>query len=261
MQYFLMFCLLGNRKVKTIQAMKGFKFYVGALLAGVSSVFQSCDSDDGFALGDIGRDWVTVHVEGTGAYSFTGDTWGTMWPAATAIWGYRPVEGQRAILYFNPLYENFQSYDYGIKPEYIFDILTKSVEELTQENEVEYGNDPAYISDAWIGGGYLNLVFAQHVPQKEAHRVSLVRTTEELTDDGYIQLEYRYNTYGDTLDVRMIEGAVSYNLNTLDLKNAKGIKLKLNDAVKGNREMTFTRMDEDTPESAQELDFSEMNAR
>ncbi len=241
--------------------MKGLKYYLSALLVGTCGMFQSCDSDDGFSIGDIGRDWVTVHVEGTGAYSFTGDTWGTMWPAATAIWGYRPVEGQRAILYFNPLYENFQSYDYGIKPEYIYDILTKSVEELTSENEEEYGNDPAYIKDAWIGGGYLNLVFAQHVPQKEPHRVSLVRATDELTDEGYIQLEYRYNTYGDTLDVRMIEGAVSYNLNTLDLENAKGIQLKINDAVKGNREVIFTRMDEDTPEAAKELDFSGMNAR
>lgn len=241
--------------------MKGLKYYVGALLLGACSMFQSCDSDDGFSLGDIAVDWVTVHVEGAGAYSFTGDAWGTMWPAATAIWGYRPVEGQRAILYFNPLYEGFQSYDYGIKPESIVDILTKSVEELTPGNEAEYGNDPAYIKDVWIGGGYLNLVFSQHIPEKEAHRVSLVRTTDELSDDGYVELEYRYNTYGDTLNAHMIEGAVSYNLNTLDLENVKGIRLKLNDAVQGKREVTFTRMDEETPESAKQVDFSEMNVR
>lgn len=215
---------------------------------------QSCSDDDGYSIGDIGIDWVTVHVESDGLYTFTGDTWGTMFPAANAIWGYYPVEGQRALLYFNPLYDNYGGYDVGIKPEMIYPILTKSVESLTAENDKEFGDDPAYITDLWISGGYMNLMFKQKAPEKLKHLVSLVKRASEpdIADDGYIHLEYRYNTYGDTLDY-VVPGVVSYNLDSLPLNEAKGIKLRVNDAIYGERIITFTQKEEPLPESAKQV--------
>ena len=248
--------------------MKKFKLYGTALLVSLCALFQSCDDDTGYSVGDLGADWVTVHVEGDGVYSFTGDQWGTMWPAATSIMGYRGNEGDRAILYFNPLQEKFQGYDFAIKPEFIKPILTKTVEELNAENESEYGDDPAYIYDVWIAGGYLNMTFRQKMPAEKAHRVSLVRNKKEATDkaeeheDGYIHLEYRYNTYGDTL-TQMVGGAVCYNLSTLEdeLETAKGIKLLIHSAVNGHRTLTFTKEASGTPEEARKLDISEMNVK
>ena len=53
--------------------------WVCALVLGL---FQaSCDDGDGYSIGDIAYDWVTVHVQSDGVYTFTGDTWGTMFPA------------------------------------------------------------------------------------------------------------------------------------------------------------------------------------
>lgn len=58
--------------------MRKLKRYGAALLLAISTVFQSCNDDDRYSIGDLGVDWVTVHVEGDGAYSFIGDRWGTM---------------------------------------------------------------------------------------------------------------------------------------------------------------------------------------
>mgnify|MGYP000016755516 FL=1 len=247
--------------------MRKLKRYGTALLLVIATVFQSCNDDDGYSIGDLGVDWVTVHVEGDGAYSFIGDRWGTMWPAATAITGYRGNEGDRAILYFNPLQKDFQGYDYAIKPELINPILTKPVEELTADNEKEYGDDPAYIHNIWLSGGYLNMTFQQKVPKSKAHRVSLVRNRKVESDasfkaDGYIYLEYRYHTYGDTLN-QVVLGAVCYNLNTLkgELESSKGIKLRIRSAVNGYRTLTLEKEAYGTPEEPRKLNVSEMQVK
>lgn len=223
------------------------KKYVWILLAGLATIFQSCNDDDGYSVGDMGIDWVTVHVEGDGLYTYTGDTWGTMWPAASGIFGRKLVEGQRAILYFNPLADDFSGYDVAIKPEAIQPFLTKSVETLTSANASDYSNDPTYVEDIWIASNYLHVYFLQKLPAEKLHRVSLVHdeALPEVGDDGYIHLEYRYNTYGDTLNVAN-EGLVCFNLNTLPLAQAKGIKLKVNDARKGEQELTFEKDEETT---------------
>ena len=73
--------------------MRKYKLYGMALLTALSVLFQGCDDDEGYSIGDLGADWVTVHVKGDGVYSFTGDHWGTMWAVASSIFGYRGNEG------------------------------------------------------------------------------------------------------------------------------------------------------------------------
>ena len=240
--------------------MKNLKILGIVILMTLTAVFQSCDDNDGYSLGDIGVDYVTVHVLGQGTYSFTGDKWGTMWPAATAYPIFRPVEGQRALLYFNPLYDNFSGYDVGIKVLDVYPILTKQVEDLTDDNEKEFGDDPVRVTSAWIGGGFMNLIFQQRVPTTNRHRVSLVQNTlNEYPDDGYIHLEYRYNTYGDTLSTSpVVEGTVSYNLSSLNLKDKKGIKMRINSAKSGEKILTFEPTSQPAPEDAKNLDITKV---
>lgn len=244
--------------------MRKYKLYGMALLTALSVLFQGCDDDEGYSIGDLGADWVTVHVKGDGVYSFTGDHWGTMWAVASSIFGYRGNEGDRAVLYFNPLQKGYQDYDYAIKPEFIKPILTKPVEDITEADEEEYGDDPAYVNDAWVAGGYLNMTFTQKLPASKKHRVSLVRSRKDNSDgssqtDGYVHLEYRYNTYGDTLN-QAVSGAVCYNLSTLksELETAKGIKLRIRSAVNGYRTLTFEKNSSGSSKRLDDLDFSEM---
>lgn len=245
--------------------MKKFNLLLLALLAVVGVTFQSCDDGDGYSLGDVAVDWATVNVKGAHVYDFTGDRWGKLWPATTDYMWYSPVDGQRVILYFNPLYDNYpEGYDCSVKVLNVMEILTKPIEELTAGNEEEFGNDPVHISEGnmWINGGYLNIIFNQDIPSGKKHRVSLVKnTTVTPAQDGYIHLEYRYNTYDDTTG-HWINGAVSFSLNSLEITpETKGIKVKINSATNGEREIAFDLQEEPSPTGMGQMDFTKMKIK
>lgn len=236
----------------------------------VLPALQSCDdSDGGYSIGDFSYpNWATVRVEGN-AFYLDSDTWGTLWPINTNMGGYLPIDGQRVVTVFNPIYDNFQGYDHAVKILNLWHALTKSVETLTPENEAEYGNDPVtiYKGDISISGGYMNIIFQQNLPNKSGnkHRISLVQRAESLVgdeaDDGYIHLELRYNDYDDLSGFRAA-GLVSYNLNKLDLDAAKGIKLKLNSEENGEVTVTFEKQSAgDNVTKASGLDFSKMQLK
>lgn len=215
------------------------------------SVLQSCD-DDGYSVGDLGWDWATVRATGGGGYYLEGDRWGIIDPATTSIPWFRPVDGQRVVAFFNPLVDTNDGV--RVKMEGVQGILTKEVEMMTAENEEEFGNDPIviYEGDMWLGGKYLNIVFVQNLPYSEKHRISLVQNKIEVetpetpetpetftvSEDGYVHLELRYNTYKDVTKNKGY-GRVSYNLEQFypTAKDSgielKGFKVKINSKENG----------------------------
>lgn len=243
--------------------MKKLHWLFMAICLAVMPALQSCDDlDDGYSVGDFTPPlWATVRVTGS-AFYLDCDRWGTLWPVNTNIGWYEPADGQRVITTFNPLSDKFDGYDHAVKILTMQDVLTKEVEILTTENEKEFGNDPVliYKGDIGIGGGYLNIIFAQNLPSKTKHRISLVRLPESVASvvgDGYIHLELRYNDYDDLTGYREW-GAVSYNLNSLDMADAKGIKLKLNSEVNGEVELAFDLKDSGSDTDKASMDFSKM---
>ena len=201
----------------------------------------------------------------TTAAKQNGDRWGQIWPATTDYFWYSPIDGQRVILYFNPLYDNYpEGYDCSVKVLNIKEILTKPIEELTAENEEAFGNDPVDIFEGnmWISGGYLNIIFNQNMPSKMKHLVSLVKnTTITPVQDGYIHLEYRYNTYADTTGYWR-NGAVSFNLKSLKITSeTKGIKVKINSAKNGEKEVSFDLKETPSPVGLSQMDFSQMEIK
>lgn len=238
--------------------MKKIKLLWMAMLTLMLPALQSCDDNDGYSLGDIAVDWATVRVVGGDTYSLNADRWGTLWPAATAIPFYKPIDGQRVITYFNPLYDNYEGYDHAVKVEHNYNVLTKQVEDLTAENESEFGNDPVWVNKdmMWIGGGYLNVIFRQiYRLRRSILSVWFVISGLQLLRermDGYIHLEFRYNTYDD-VTARQANGAVSFNLNSLDLTGKKGIKVKLNSVKDGETEVVFNLKGQSMPEEAKQV--------
>ena len=227
--------------------MKKINWYLLALSFALMPALQACDDSDGYSIGDLGGDWATIRTTGGGGYFLEGDTWGTIWPAATEIPWFQPVDGERAIALFNPLYDNFQGYDIAVDMEGLLTILTKDVEDLTAENEKELGDDEIviYDGDMWLGGKYLNLIFQQQIPMSNKHRISLVKnTTKTYDDDGYVHLELRYNTYNDKTDYWQAS-PVSYNLSKFypspdnGNKEIKGFKVMINSAENGKKEITL----------------------
>ena len=235
-----------------MQIMKKFKWLLAMLAVALIPLLQSCD-DDGYSIGDFSWDWATVRTTGGGVYYLEGDSWGIIDPVATTIPWYRPVDGQRVVAFFNPLMDMADNKGVQVKMEGIGEILTKDVEEMTAENEEEFGNDPIliYQGDMWLGGGFLNIIFLQNLPYSEKHRISLVENkietgepgtpsepeTFSIDDEGYVHLELRYNTYGDVTD-RRGWGQVSYNLSkfyklTQDMPALKGFKVTINSEENG----------------------------
>lgn len=250
--------------------MKKFKWLLGMLvLALITPMVQSCDDGDGYSIGDFSWDWATVRTTGGGVYYLQGDHWGVIDPVATSIPWYRPVDGERVIAFFNPLMDMPDNKGVQVKMEGIQEILTKDVEEMTAENEEEFGNDPIliYQGDMWLGGRFLNIIFEQNLPRSEKHRISLVQNkigtdepeTLSMDEEGYVHLELRYNTYGDVTE-RKGWGAVSYNLEkfhklTQDMPLLKGFKVKINSKENGEGVVVVLDLDHPVgvPEKAKDV--------
>lgn len=227
--------------------MKKINWFLLAMLFALVPVLQSCDDDDDDDYYSGNWDWATVRTTGGGGYYLEGDRWGSILPASTAIPWYRPVDGQRIIAYFNPMSDNQSKYDATVEMVGVREVLTKKVEELTAENDEEFGNDPIviYEGDMWIGGKYLNLIFQQRIPRFERHRISLVREAiTPLIEDGYVHLELRYNTYRDESN-RWQLSPVSYNLSEFYPEDPKadvefkGFKVTINSKTNGERTLTL----------------------
>lgn len=233
--------------------MKRINWLLGVLLFALVPVLQSCD-DEGYSIGDMGWDWATVRTTGGGGYYLEGDRWGIIDPVATSVLWYKPVDGERVVSYFNPLADLDNNKGVQVKMEGIQTVLTKEVEEMTAENEEEFGNDPIviYEGDMWLGGKYLNLIFHQNLPNLEKHRISLVENKIEpiAEPDGYILLELRYNTYDDVTRY-WGWGRVSYSLEKFypsaqpyAESTWKGFKVKINSKENGER---ILKLDFDHP--------------
>ena len=261
------FCIFHTEINKKTLIMRKLHWLFMAVCLAVMPVLQSCDDNAGYSIGDFTPPlWATGRVTGN-AFYLDCDVWGTLWPVNTDLGWYEPVDGKRVITMFNPLSDGFDGYDHAVKLLSLQDVLTKEVETLTPETEEEFGNDPVLIfkGDIGISGGYMNIVFMQNLPSKTKYRISLVRPQDDADlygEDGYIHLELRYNDYEDLTGLRDY-GAVSYNLNSLDVTSeTKGIKLKLNSEVNGEVELVFDIVTaDDNTKDIRNLDLSKMRLK
>lgn len=89
--------------------MKKLSCFLVAMLFLLMPALQSCDDNDGYSIGQFGGSWATVRVLSGNTYYLDSDYYGTLWPAASNVYGFRPVDGQRLAVLFNPLYDNFDN--------------------------------------------------------------------------------------------------------------------------------------------------------
>lgn len=207
-------------------------------------VVQSCD-DDGNSLGTVVGRMATVRSLGGDAFYLEADNGEKLWIGAPVdiFYYYRPVDGQRSIIYYTPLGGKNGEYDQTILLRSMKYVRTKTVEDLTAENEDVFGDDKMNIRDVWVGGNYLNVQFYFNLPRNTPHRVSLVKnTTVEPEEDGYVHLEYRYNDEDDVTNYRAV-GMVSFNLGdyapSLAAGTYKGLKIRFNTIDEGVKILTY----------------------
>lgn len=248
--------------------MKKLSLYLLTMLfVATMATLQSCD-DDGYSLNDAMQRMATVRVISGTSYYLETDSNEKLGVAASEVMWYKPVDGQRVLANITLLSDEQNGYDHLIKVNFLSNVLTKQVEELTAENEETYGNDKVQIEEIWVSGNYLNVQFRYYIPVHHAHRVSLVEnTTAENPDDGYIHLEYRYNNQDDESDY-LRRSLVSFNLGdyapSVAADEYKGIKIKINSIVNGERVLVheFSRPGEEkTIEDATDIDLTDGNVQ
>ncbi len=222
--------------------MKNLKMLIVGIGLALMPFLQSCDDNEGYSVDSLAAPvWATVHAS-DGAFYVQCDSWGSMWPInqnlTTGTGSYQPKDGQRAIVTFSPVGDEFQGYDHAIRILNMQEILTKNLETVHPENESDFGNDPItiYKGNLWVSENHLNIIFHQNVPAQEKHQISLVRpaSDDELYGkDGYIHLQLRYDDKDDLTGYRM-NGAVSFSLKDLEItESTKGIKLDLHSEANG----------------------------
>lgn len=158
----------------------------------------SCnDDDDNYSLGKRWEALATVEPISDNSYYFVLDNGEKLGVAASNV-VYIPKSGQRVYLNFTYLSDEANNYDHLIKVNWLAEILTKGVIDLTYENQDSIGNDPVKVHSLWIGDDYLNIHFGYNASGQVAHYINLVNnTTIDPNEDGKIHLEFRHNTNQD----------------------------------------------------------------
>ncbi|MFA7494529.1 MAG: NigD-like protein [Proteiniphilum sp.] len=209
--------------------MKKAVLKISILLAGILLAIPSCD-DNGRSPGDIYISIATVVPEGENSYSLQLDNGKRLWPSAGNL-RYTPKENQRVFLNYTILWDNHNTYDYDIKVNDIWDILTKQAIELNAMNEESIGNDPVRIKDIWVGRDYLNVSFLFNYGGVKPHLINLVENTlSSGASADAIDLEFRHNAYEST-QTKLYEGFVCFDLKPFRKDNADSVDLSIK--VKG----------------------------
>lgn len=227
----------------------------------ITFTFNSC-SDDDYSLDKFIVSLATVNpidIE-QGTYSLTLDNGTTLWPAASNMI-YKPKSNQRVFLNYTLLSGETGHFDHYIKVNYIRDILTKEVVELTPSNEKEIGNDPIKILRLWEGDNYLNIHFGYNVGGGQIkHTVNLVRNTlnNQSRDENKIFLEFRHNSNND-IQKYGEDGYVAFDLKPFQIKSKKSVDfiIKVKDYNSEIKEYQVT-YNYGEPNSKKVIEFNEI---
>lgn len=226
--------------------MKKLGIYFLLAIVGLTPVFQSCNDDDGYSLGNYLITMATVERDSDdAAYPyFRWDNNEAVWVAASQVPFKQLKSGQRVVANFTLLSDREDKYAHDVRLNDYRTVLTKGIVDLTANIEDSIGNSKATITKMWMDNDYLNVLFWVVMPSNERHRVNLVRNLVEVPDesDGYLHLEFRYNDMGDTHG-KLYSSIVSFKLNafnsiTEEVK-PKGLKVRINSIENGDKVITL----------------------
>lgn len=196
------------------------KFLFGFLLI---SIATSCDDNKN----NYEKYWVDIatvqNPDSTSAFFFRLDNNDLMWTELSNFRDYRPKDGQRIIANYTILSDKRATglYDYDVKLNDVYPVLTKGIFQITPATQDSIGNDSIYITDMWIGSDFLNVEF-QYEGYDKIHYINLVSDTSKVYTDGKIHLEFRHNANGD-VPYYFRNGIASFNLKSLQSDSVSGV--------------------------------------
>ncbi|NLA64224.1 MAG: hypothetical protein GX857_13635 [Bacteroidales bacterium] len=203
------------------------KLQFAALLIIILSSSFACDNNDGYSLNDFRISIASVVPEAGQSYSLLLDNGKKLWPAASDI-NYRPSANQRVFVNYTILSDKIDGFDHYIKVNDIWNVLTKSVIELTEQNRDSIGNDPVKMNDIWIGDHYLNTGFSFNYNGMKPHAINLVQNKITIIseDEDVIELEFRHNSYKSTSN-SLFNGFACFDLRPFQREDKNSILIKV----------------------------------
>lgn len=223
MQRFSEYFIFINRNIpKNSQSMKNYLLFPIVAIVISFTTFSCDDSNSGDYLFDI----ATVEIQDDGTFALVLDNGVRLWPEASDV-RYIGKNRQRVFVNYTVLSEKYNGENYSIKINDIWDILTKTLINLTTQNADSIGNDPVKVRSMWIGNDFLNVDFFFNYGGIRPHAINLVKNT--LTpppDDEKIHLEFRHNSY-QSPSTRLYEGFVCFDLKSLRVNTADSVQLSI----------------------------------
>ena len=191
----------------------------------------SCSKNDGYSLGKFYISVATVNKIDSHTFDLTLDNGQKLWPAASNFswnFNYNLKDSQRVFVNYTLLSDQYGKYDHMVKVNDMWNILTKDVITLNNDNLQEVGHDPIRINDLWVANDFLNIGFLFNYGGIRPHTVNLVRNQLTQLDDGeeVLELEFRHNAFGTGAD-RLFDGLVCFDLKPFKRDDADSIKLKI----------------------------------
>lgn len=206
--------------------------------------FTSCNDNDGDYAAY--RDLVTVRTTAENEFHFELDNEKTLYPGdQSRFTGYKAVDGQRAILFFNLLPESVAGFNYNAAVYCIQDIYTADARIVTQDELDAMTDDKISFIDAQLSKNYLTLRVAYPVSDNTKHEFHLVRSqtpqAETPTHEGYLDVELRHDAGGDTQG-QDLNYYISFSLDELHplMQDKKGLTLRVNTQLNGIKHIQIT---------------------
>jgi len=192
------------------------------ILSSILTLFVACDLDENYSYVDQRVDIATVeNPDSLSTFFFRLDDNKLMWTEFTNFRNYRPKNGQRIIAYYTIISDKRATglYDYDVRLNDVYPVLTKGIFSITPATQDSIGNDSIKVSDIWIGSDFLNIEFSYQGYDK-VHYINLVSDSTKVYTDGKIHLEFRHNSNGDS-PYYYENGIVSFKLNSLQKDSTK----------------------------------------
>ncbi|MFZ4582769.1 MAG: NigD-like protein, partial [Paludibacter sp.] len=138
-----------------------------------------------------------------------------LWVLSNDIKYYRPKNEQRVIVDYTILTEKPRgsTYDYDVKVNDVYEVLTKGIFPITALTQDSIGNDPIAITGLWVSGDFLNVEFV-YPGYSKIHNITLASDDSKTYTDGKVHLEFRHNANDDYPSFN-ISGIVCFNLKTI----------------------------------------------
>jgi len=148
-----------------------------------------------------------------------------VWVLSSDLQYYRPKNNQRVIMEYVILSNKptGSSYKYDVKLKAVYEVLTKSIFNITPATQDSIGNDPIVVENMWVAGDFLNVEFI-YPGYSKTHFINLISDAAKTSTytDNKVHLEFRHNANNDYTSLNF-SGIASFDISSLRVTGTNSV--------------------------------------